>query len=229
MAVMVNKSSRVPRAADSRARRLLHQANDCVGVATARSSSRKGRSTTPSLHHFPRRHPLGGPVRPHRAGQSSTSRRPAGSAPTRQTRRRVRYRPPRPPGPAIAIETGIRASDTKKSRLDTRPSRAAGTRRCSRVPHSTWAPEKMNPQVNSAITITQSWFVKPMIASRNAANTPGQDHQRQVAPWHPGRRDHQRADRPADPEGTQRKGESPCTAARLVLDREWQEDLDGSP
>ena len=41
-----------------------------------------------------------------------------------------------PTGPAIAMETGISASETKKSRLDTRPSRAGGTRRCSRVPQT---------------------------------------------------------------------------------------------
>ena len=61
-----------------------------------------------------------------------------------------------PTGPAIAIDTGINANETKKSRLDTRPSIAGGTRRCSRVPHSTCAPENSRPQVNSAITITHS-------------------------------------------------------------------------
>ena len=44
-----------------------------------------------------------------------------------------------PTGPAIAIDTGIRASETKKSRLETRPSRCGGTRRCSSVPQMTIA------------------------------------------------------------------------------------------
>src|SRR5215203_6387975 len=46
-----------------------------------------------------------------------------------------------PAGPAIAMETGIRASETKKSRLDTRPRRPSGTRRWSRVPQITIAAE----------------------------------------------------------------------------------------
>jgi hypothetical protein len=61
-----------------------------------------------------------------------------------------------PTGPATAIEIGMSASETKKSRLDTRPSIDGGTRRCSSVPHTTCAPSKSTPQMNTATTITQS-------------------------------------------------------------------------
>ncbi len=40
-------------------------------------------------------------------------------------------------GPATAIDSGMRASETKKSRLEMRPSMCRGTRRCSRVPQIT--------------------------------------------------------------------------------------------
>jgi hypothetical protein len=46
-----------------------------------------------------------------------------------------------PAGPAIAMETGIRTSETKKSRLETRPRKPSGTRRWSRVPQITIAAE----------------------------------------------------------------------------------------
>ena len=53
-----------------------------------------------------------------------------------------------PTGPANAIDTGISASDTKKSRLDTRPSMAGGTRRCSSVPQRPAPRRTATPQTN---------------------------------------------------------------------------------
>ena len=70
-----------------------------------------------------------------------------------------------PTGPATAIEMGISASETKKSRLDTRPSIAGGTRICSSVPHNTCAPENSSPQTNSAANMMPSHEVRPMTAS----------------------------------------------------------------
>ena len=57
------------------------------------------------------------------------------------------------------------ASETKKSRLETRPSIDGGTRRCRSVPHTTWAPSNSTPTMKSATTMTHSHDVSPMIAS----------------------------------------------------------------
>ena len=80
-----------------------------------------------------------------RNGGTSPAMRNAGASPIAS-----------PTGPATAIEIGISASETKKSRLDTRPSIAGGTRRCSSVPHTTCAPSNSTPTMNSAMTMTQS-------------------------------------------------------------------------
>ena len=40
-------------------------------------------------------------------------------------------------GPAMAMETGMNAIETKKSRLATRPIISIGTSRCSNVPQMT--------------------------------------------------------------------------------------------
>ena len=53
-------------------------------------------------------------------------------------------------GPARAMETGMRASETKKSRLETRPSRCGGTRRCSSVPQMTMPMPPVAPKMNRA-------------------------------------------------------------------------------
>ena len=73
-----------------------------------------------------------------------------------------------PTGPASAIDTGISASDTKKSRLDTRPSRCAGTRRCSSVPQMTIAAASVMPTTRLATTITHSRVDRPKAASGRA-------------------------------------------------------------
>jgi hypothetical protein len=52
-----------------------------------------------------------------------------------------------PAGPAIAMETGVKARETKKSRLETRPRRPSGTRCWSRVPQITVAPDMAAPTV----------------------------------------------------------------------------------
>jgi sorbitol-specific phosphotransferase system component IIBC len=69
-----------------------------------------------------------------------------------------------PTGPATAMDTGIRASETKKSRLETRPSRCGGTRRCSRVPQMTIAADPVNPTTKAASPITHSRSVMPINA-----------------------------------------------------------------
>ena len=61
-----------------------------------------------------------------------------------------------PTGPATAMDTGISASETKKSRLETRPSRCGGTRRCSSVPQMTIAACPVKPTANDATAITQA-------------------------------------------------------------------------
>ena len=70
-----------------------------------------------------------------------------------------------PTGPATAMDTGISASETKKSRLDTRPSRCGGTRRCSSVPQMTIAADPVKPTAKAAAAITHSWSVMPISAS----------------------------------------------------------------
>src|SRR5689334_15315318 len=56
-------------------------------------------------------------------------------------------------GPTIANDSGMNASDTKKSRLDTRPSIAVGTRRCSSVPQITEPAPSVTPTTNVAAAI----------------------------------------------------------------------------
>ncbi|OLT38098.1 hypothetical protein BJF82_09120 [Kytococcus sp. CUA-901] len=58
-------------------------------------------------------------------------------------------------GPATAIETGIIASDTKKSSELTRPSIERGTRRCSRVPQMTMPTPSPTPNTKSTRPISQ--------------------------------------------------------------------------
>ena len=58
-------------------------------------------------------------------------------------------------GPASAIETGIRLTDTKKSSEATRPSRCAGTRRCSSVPQMTMGALNSTPSRKEHATRTQ--------------------------------------------------------------------------
>ena len=58
--------------------------------------------------------------------------------------------------PASAIDSGMRLSEVKKSRLDTRPSRAGGTRRCSSVPQMTVAAWNVAPIAPAATTISHS-------------------------------------------------------------------------
>ena len=60
-------------------------------------------------------------------------------------------------GPARAIETGIRLTETKKSSEATRPSSSGGTRRWSNVPQMTIGPEKRMPRTSAARTTTHRW------------------------------------------------------------------------
>jgi hypothetical protein len=64
-------------------------------------------------------------------------------------------------GPASAMDTGMNDSETKKSRLETRPSIAGGTRRCSRVPQMTVAASKVAPTAAAATTMTHSSVATP--------------------------------------------------------------------
>ena len=66
-----------------------------------------------------------------------------------------------PTVPASAIESGMKLRDTKKSRLDTRPSSAAGTRRCSSVPQMTMPAWKTAPMTAPAATISHRSTGKP--------------------------------------------------------------------
>jgi len=66
-----------------------------------------------------------------------------------------------PTGPATAIDTGMSARLTKKSRLDTRPSRAGGTRRWSSVPQMTLAADDSAPTTSSAASTGHSRVATP--------------------------------------------------------------------
>src|SRR5689334_1879817 len=68
-------------------------------------------------------------------------------------------------GPATANDTGMNASDTKKSRLETRPSISRGTRRCSSVPQITLPAPSVTPTTNVAAAINGNDDVAPTITS----------------------------------------------------------------
>ena len=68
-------------------------------------------------------------------------------------------------GPMIANDTGMNASETKKSRLDTRPSISGGTRRCSSVPQMTMPAPSVTPMTKVASAITGNDDVTPTTAS----------------------------------------------------------------
>ncbi len=68
-------------------------------------------------------------------------------------------------GPTIANDTGMNASDTKKSRLDTLPSISGGTRRCSSVPQMTMPAPSVTPTMNVASAISGNDDVTPTITS----------------------------------------------------------------
>ena len=68
-------------------------------------------------------------------------------------------------GPARAMEMGISARDTKKSRLETRPSKCGGTRRCRSVPQRTIPMPPVAPKTNSAAATIQKLSMIPMAAS----------------------------------------------------------------
>ncbi|BDB62956.1 hypothetical protein RDE2_47500 [Rhodococcus sp. RDE2] len=68
-------------------------------------------------------------------------------------------------GPVTAIDTGMRASETKKSRLATRPIMPSGTRLCSRVPHRTMPAASANPMTNVATIMTVNDVVKAKTAN----------------------------------------------------------------
>ena len=55
----------------------------------------------------------------------------------------------------------MNASETKKSRLDTRPSISLGTRRCSSVPQMTMPAPSVKPMTNVATAINVNDDVKP--------------------------------------------------------------------
>ena len=64
-------------------------------------------------------------------------------------------------GPTIANDKGMNASDTKKSRLDTRPSISVGTRRCNNVPQMTIPAPSVTPMQNVANAINGNDEVTP--------------------------------------------------------------------
>ena len=68
-------------------------------------------------------------------------------------------------GPTIANDTGMNASETKKSRLDTRPSISVGTRRCSSVPQMTMPAPSVKPITNVATAISGNDDVMPTTTS----------------------------------------------------------------
>ncbi len=59
----------------------------------------------------------------------------------------------------------MNASETKKSRLDTRPSISVGTRRCSSVPQMTMPAPSVTPMTNVAAAITGNDDVTPTMTS----------------------------------------------------------------
>ena len=65
----------------------------------------------------------------------------------------------------MANDTGMNASDTKKSRLDTRPSISVGTRRCSSVPQITIPAPSVKPMTNVAAAINGNDEVTPTTTS----------------------------------------------------------------
>ena len=73
-------------------------------------------------------------------------------------------------GPARAIETGIRLTDTKKSSEATRPRRSGGTRRWRSVPQMTIGAENPAPSTKPAATTCHTDVARPKNTNGSAAN-----------------------------------------------------------
>ena len=124
------------------------------------------------------------------------------------------------------MDTGIRLSDTKKSSDETRPTSAAGTRRCSSVPHTTIGAENSAPQTKAATATSQMWVATPIQIIGRQADAPGEVHQREVAARHRDRPHHDRADRPADAERRQDQRVRARPAVEPVLHQERDQHLE---
>ena len=131
-------------------------------------------------------------------------------------------------GPASAMETGIRASDTKKSRLETRPSRCGGTRRCSRVPQMTMPTLPVAPKMNRAAATAQKLSMMPTAAIGRLPGSPGHHHHREVAAGKRKRGGGQRGRGAADAHDGEQETEHAGVAAQLVADHEREQDFDGA-
>src|SRR4051794_5118041 len=84
----------------------------------------------------------------------------------RPARRNVVVRPITPlTVPARAIDSGMKLRETKKSRLETRPSSAGGTRRCSSVPQMTMPAWNVAPMTAPAAIMIHRFARKPKTAS----------------------------------------------------------------
>ena len=132
-------------------------------------------------------------------------------------------------GPASAIETGIRLTETKKSSEATRPSRSGGTRRCSRVPQMTIGAQNSTPSRNELTTTHPDRRGATHHDHRQAADAPGEVHEGQVAARHRQRRLRQRPDRAADAEGGEHHRVVARVAAEAVLDHERDQHLEAGP
>ncbi len=101
-----------------------------------------GAGTAPDLRRLAQRV---GPARPGASAPPSLPPRPARHGSSPATRKMDSIETTFDSGPTIANDSGMNASDTKKSRLDTRPSISVGTRRCSSVPQITIPAPSVTP------------------------------------------------------------------------------------
>ena len=84
-------------------------------------------------------------------------------------------------GPASAIEAGISASDTKKSRLETRPRSASGTRRWRSVPQITIPTPSVTPTTIAATRQDPQLGGDAEERKGQEPDAPDHEHHRQVA------------------------------------------------
>ena len=140
---------------------------------------------------------VGAPVRPDASALPTSRPQPTAPGAMPATRKIVCIETTFDSGPTIANDTGMKASETKKSRLDTRPNISVGTRRCSSVPQMTIPAPSVRPMMNVAYGHQRERRGHAEDHQRYGADTPHRHHHRQVATRQPPLLHHQRTERAA--------------------------------
>src|SRR5918996_4476526 len=128
-------------------------------------------------------------------------------------------------GPVRANETGISETETSQSRLETRPSRQVGTRRCMRVAQTTSPAVKLAPPTKLAAMACQRSVASPYGAAAAIEIVPRDVHEAHVPPREASLADDERGEDRADAAGCEDEAEVVGAAAELVLDDVRDEHL----